>query len=95
MSQKKADFAKVITKAWKDPAYKRKLLDNPDSTLKSEGFDIPKGMHVEFHENNDKVVHFTLPKRPEGELSDEQLRKIAAAIGMPGTGDWSDRVGTS
>jgi hypothetical protein len=88
MAPKKEDFqknfAKVITKAWKDPAYKRKLLSNPDAVLKNEGLDIPKGMHVEFHEDTNKVMHFTLPRRPEGHLSDEQLQNIAAA-GSPHT----------
>lgn len=78
-------WAKVITKAWKDPAFKKQLLDNPDAALKKEGLDLPRGTHVKFHENTDKVLHFTLPHRPEGELSDQELMKIAAAAVPPTT----------
>ena len=74
------DFARVVTKAWKDPKFKKQLLDNPDATLKKEGFDIPRGFHCEFHENTERVLHFTLPKRPEEKLSDDQLLKVAAAM---------------
>ncbi|MBS0650915.1 MAG: NHLP leader peptide family RiPP precursor [Verrucomicrobia bacterium] len=71
-------WAKVIAKAWSDPAYKKKLLENPEATLAAEGISMPKGIHVEIHETTNKVVHLNLPQRPEGDLSEEQLLKVAA-----------------
>ncbi len=72
-------WAKVIAKAWSDPAFKKKLLQNPEATLAQEGLPIPKGVHVEVHESTNKVLHLNLPHRPEGELSEDKLLKIAAA----------------
>lgn len=33
----------------------------------------------EIHENTNKIVHLNLPQRPEGDLSEEKLLKIATA----------------
>ncbi len=74
-------WAKVIAKAWSDPAFKKKLLQNPEATLAQEGLPIPKGVHVEVHESTNKVLHFNLPPKPEGVLSEEKLLKMAAAGG--------------
>lgn len=73
-------WAKVIAKAWSDPAYKKKLIENPEATLAAEGLSTPKGMHIEIHENTNKVVHLNLPQRPEGDLSEEQLQKVAGGF---------------
>ena len=72
------NWAKVIAKAWSDPAFKKKLLQNPETTLAAEGIPMPKGMHIEIHENTNKIIHLNLPERPEGDLSEEKLLKIAA-----------------
>ena len=72
------NWAKVIAKAWSDPVFKRKLLQNPEATLAAEGISMPKGMHIEIHENTNKIVHLNLPQRPEGDLSEEKLLTVAA-----------------
>ncbi len=71
-------WAKVIAKAWSDPAFKKKLLHNPTAVLAAEGIELPKEVHVEIHESTNKVIHLNLPHKPEGELSEEKLLKIAA-----------------
>ncbi len=72
-------WAKVVAKAWSDPAFKKKLLEHPEATLAAEGLSAPKGVHVEVHENTHKVVHLHLPTKPERALSEDKLHKIQLA----------------
>ncbi len=76
-------WVKVIVKAWSDPAFKKKLLQNPEDTLKKEGLGLPKGMHVEIHENNSRLSHLTLPEQPANALANDQLLKVAAGFTWP------------
>ena len=71
-------YGKLIAKAWSDQAFKRRLLSDPAAVLKDEGFDVPAGVTVRVFENTDKVVNLILPPPPkEGELSDEDLERVA------------------
>ena len=71
------DFAKIIAKAWRDPAFKAELIANPAATLKAEGINVPAGMTVTVVENTDKLFHLVLPPVPTDELSDEVLDAVA------------------
>jgi len=71
-------WAKIVSKAWNDPAFKQKLLKNPVQVLKEEGVEIPEGVTFSIHENSNKIVHLSLPLKPEGEISDEELKVIVA-----------------
>ena len=92
MASHEAEFqkkwAKVIAKAWSDPAFKKKLMHHPNETLMAEGLGLPKGVHVEIHESTSKVVHLNLPQRPEGEVSEETLLQIAAGATAGGCACW-------
>ena len=70
------DFAKIIAKAWRDPAFKSALIANPTAALKAEGIDVPDGMAVTVVENTDKQVHLVLPPVPTDEIPDEELDGI-------------------
>ena len=72
-----AAYGKVIARAWRDLAFKAKLLADPHGTLKDEGVPVPAGMTVTVVENTDTHVHFVLPSKPSQELSDEALEKVA------------------
>jgi hypothetical protein len=74
------DFAKIIAKAWRDPAFKVELIANPAVALKAEGIDVPAGMAVTVLENTDKHFHLVLPPVPTDELSDEALDAVAGGI---------------
>lgn len=90
MAMKQEDFqkkwAKVISKAWIDPAFKKKLLENPESTLATEGISISQDYHVEIHREEEKIIHLTLPEKPKGELSEEKLLKVAAGAAAAAAG---------
>ena len=77
MSENNSEFAKIIAKAWRDPAFKAELIANPAAALKAEGIHVPAGMAVTVVENTDKQFHLVLPPVPTDELSDEALEAVA------------------
>ena len=69
---------RIIAKAWSDESFKKRLLTDPAPLLKAEGVELPAGMQVRVVENTSTVFHLVLPPRPaSGELSDEDLEKVA------------------
>ncbi len=82
------DTAKVFARAWSDAEYKAKLLSDPHAALAEAGVEIPAGKTIKVVENSADIAHLVLPVEPgvAGELSDDQLDKVAA--GFWGTG-WS------
>jgi hypothetical protein len=80
MSENDTAFAKVIAKAWRDPAFKAELIANPAAALKAEGLDVPAGMMVSVVENTDKQFHLVLPPVPSDELSDESLKAVSGGF---------------
>ena len=74
-------YARVIAKAWVDEDFKNRLLDDPASTLKENGIEIPQGITIRFVEENKNEILIPLPPRPQNssELSIEELEKVAGA----------------
>jgi hypothetical protein len=85
MAMTKSDttaYAKVVARAWSDPAFKARLLADANAALAAAGASMPPGMTVKVVENTDKLVHLVLPLRPaDTELSQEALEKVAAGAG--------------
>jgi len=71
------EFAKIIAKAWRDPAFKAELIANPAAALKAEGIDVPAGMTVTVLENTDRQFNLVLPPAASGELSEDDLEAVA------------------
>ena len=70
-------FQKIVARTWSDPAFKSRLTSDPSSVLAEHGVAVPEGVEVKVVENSDKVIHLTLPAKPSGDLSDEQLDQAA------------------
>jgi len=47
--------AQVVAKAWTDPEFKRRLLEDPSTTIKSFGFEGRQGEHMVVVENTERV----------------------------------------
>jgi hypothetical protein len=77
MPENDNQFAKIIAKAWRDPAFKAELIANPAAALKAEGIDVPDGVTVTVVENTDKQFHLVLPPVPSDELSEAALDAVA------------------
>jgi hypothetical protein len=86
-----AAYGKVVARAWRDPAFKAKLIADPQAVLREAGMAFPAGATVKVVENTGTHLHFVLPPKPVGQLSDEALDEVAAGAGpIPGkTGYWS------
>ncbi len=84
MAKKNEDLrGKIIAKAWKDPAFRKKLISKPKETLKEMGYNISDKIEVRVQEDDARHFTFVLPATPTniGELDEANLRRVAAAGG--------------
>ena len=70
-------LGQIIAKCWADESFKQKLLADTMATLKAEGAELPAGLTVKAVENTDTVFHLVIPAKPSGDLSDDDLDKVA------------------
>ena len=78
--QRRAAYARAVARAWSDDAFKAKLKSNPRAALTEYGVELPAGLKVEVVENTGDRLHLVLPPPPEGDLSEQDLEKIAGGI---------------
>lgn len=83
VSKKEEEFAKkwakVVAKAWSDPAFKEKLMKNPQQILKEYDIAVPAGKRIVIQEESNDTLQLFLPKKPAASMSQEELLKVAAA----------------
>ena len=84
MDKASAAYGKVVARAWRDAAFKAKLLADPHATLKESGVAVPEGVTVKVVENTDTHHHLVLPPKPTGELSDKALDGVAGGTSSGG-----------
>lgn len=75
------EWAEIVAKAWMDEKFKKQLLSHPEKVLKEYGIDT-SGLKFKIIEDTGNTIHLVLPKKPEGKLSQHELKDIAAA-GFP------------
>ena len=80
---KKAQMAKhharIVARAWRDEAFRKKLLSKPHAALKAVGIEVPKGMRIRFHQESDSAYHIVLPAKPAKGV---KAKKRAATANM-------------
>jgi hypothetical protein len=71
---------KIISRAWKDPVFKKKLETDPAAALKEMGYALPSNVKVRFMEDNANTMTFILPAPPQNiaGMSEGDLEKLAA-----------------
>jgi hypothetical protein len=57
-------FNQVNARAWLDDAFRRKLVSDPEGTLKEQGVEVPAGVKVVVVEDDERKVYWVIPKRP-------------------------------
>ena len=77
MPEQQNVLARLLVACWKDEEMKARFMADPKAVLKEHGLDVPDGMDVKVVANTDDCVHITLPKKPSGDLSDEELESAA------------------
>ncbi len=55
-------YYNLVSKAWKDPSLKEKLLADPAGMLASNGVDVPPGVAVKIVEDTDNVKYLNLAR---------------------------------
>jgi len=76
-----AAHAMILSKAWRDPAFKAKLLANAPAALKRLGLATRPGTTLKVVEDTDSHVHLVLPPRPAGDVCQQALVRMAADAG--------------
>jgi len=74
-------WARIITKAWEDETFKKRLLKNPEQVMKENGIDVPAGMHFQVIEDTAEKRNLVLPLKPKHVLSEADLKNLYAASG--------------
>ena len=80
MTEQRNQLADLFAACWKDEALKQRFMSDPRGVLADHGIDLPGGMDVIVVENTDDTVHITLPMKPSGELSDDELSHAAGGL---------------
>jgi hypothetical protein len=75
--------AKVYEKAWKDAAFKTRLMTAPrDAFKEATGVNPPAGLNLVSHEDTAQTLNVVIPFLPkDGELSDVDLENVAGGKG--------------
>ena len=76
-------YGQLIAKAWTDEAFKARLKADPKAAMKEVSMDAPEGMEIEVVESTHEKGHLVIPPKPVGELSKEDLDKVAGGISSP------------
>jgi hypothetical protein len=80
---KQSAYAKIVSRAWSDPVFKRSLVANPGPMLAQAGIVPPPGSTFRIVEDTDTVTHLVLGRPPGGgELSDAALERVAGGISI-------------
>jgi hypothetical protein len=72
----------IIAKAWKDPTFKRKLMNDPKSALKECGCTVPDNVNMKVIEDSENSYTFVIPHSPKNatELSEKELANVAGGV---------------
>ncbi|MAB29265.1 MAG: NHLP leader peptide family natural product precursor [Planctomycetaceae bacterium] len=77
MTEQRNKLVDLFAACWKDEPLKARFMADPKAVLAEYDMPVPDGIDVKVVENTDDCVYITLPKRPSGELSDEELESAA------------------
>lgn len=86
--QPPAWYQQIVTRAWSDDTFRRRLLAEPRAAAQEFGVKWPAGRDLRVVEDTAELVHFVLPAKPiaDGEeLSDEMLESVAGGLGTSST----------
>jgi hypothetical protein len=79
--QQGKQWGQIVKKAWQDEDFKKRLLAEPTAVLKEYDLEIQPGIQVRVIENTDKIIHLTLPAKPQtGLLSEEELGHVVGGL---------------
>ena len=89
MWKTRKDFeAELIARAWKDDAFKKRLLKDPKAVVEElSGEQFSDDLKISVFEETPTSVCLVIPCDPDSELTDEDLAKVAGGVKRsPGEG---------
>jgi hypothetical protein len=84
--------ARIVKKAWEDPAYRQRLIANPRGVVSEElakikeGVSVPANVKVTVLEEKVDQIYLVIPVNPRevtGKLGDKELQGVAGGTGGP------------
>lgn len=72
---------RIIAKAWRNEAFRRRLIRNPHAVFAEEGLRVPAGMKVKVLQNTGRTFYFVLPAKPGKASGDSKRPKRPARMG--------------
>jgi hypothetical protein len=79
--------AAIVGRTWKDASFKHEFLADPKGTVeKYSGQAMPASFKIVVHEEDPNTMHISLPLPPAnvGELSEDDLEKVAGGTDIIG-----------
>jgi hypothetical protein len=61
-----AGGAKMVARAWVDPAYRARVVVEPRAVLAEFGTELPETTEIRVHDSTADMRYMVLPMRPEG-----------------------------
>ena len=81
------DFeARLVARAWKDPAFRERLVQNPKKVYEEElGVKLAPTVEIRVLEEGPTQLYLVLPPNPEQEreLSENELEMVSGGSGVP------------
>ena len=74
---KMVQWRKIVATAWKDEAFRKKLVADPNKVLADNGIRAKAGHSYKVVEDTEQVRHLVLPPKPSGDLNVEEMRDQA------------------
>jgi hypothetical protein len=74
---------KIVALAWKDEDFRKAFLADPKKQFEERlGTKLPPGLRISAVAEDENHLHFVIPAKPAnlGELSDEDLQKVAGGV---------------
>ena len=73
-------WGEIVARAWRDPDYKQRLIENPKEVLIEAGSSVPDELEVRVVENTSDVRYLVLPESPaksEDRLTERALDTVS------------------
>lgn len=77
MQQIARQQAQFMARVWSHPAFKQRLISDPQGVLREQGAPVPDNVEIRVVENTDQVFYLVLPPMPAEEITDEQLEAVS------------------
>jgi hypothetical protein len=72
-------IARIIARAWQDEEFKKELKNNPVTTLRAAGLEVPEGVRYEVVENTADREYIVIPARPAGKIEEKVVEDVLAS----------------